>query len=456
MSVVTEEKYEFTSKAKRNTLLTLVSGIVLLVLGIFLFNPDGHDTHGDKHNAKSEVHSVVDHDAHAEAASSEDAHGEDDGHGYTWVKRLFVNLWINNVYFTGLALIGAFFIAIQYASQAGWSAGIKRIPMAIGSWLPIAGILSLGLFFLVRHDVFHWTHTDLYHEGSTHFDTIINGKKGYFFFPFSDHPGEFPFFFIARMVIFFVGWIFLFRKIKRLMLAEDLEGGTAPWYKARKMSAIFLLFFAVSSSIAAWDWILSIDTHWFSTMFGWYVFASWWVSGLALITLIVSILKEKGYLAVVNANHLHDLGKFVFAFSIFWTYVWFSQFMLIYYANIPEETVYFWERWRGSDTYTSLFFLNIFVNFVFPFLFLMSRDAKRYTSLLKIACVVVLVGHWLDFYLMMTPGTLKENGAIGLIELGTSLVFLGAFLYVVYNSLAKHPLVAKNHPMLAESLHHHI
>lgn len=461
MSVVTEEKYEFTGKAKRNILGTLAAGVILLVLGIATFSSGGHDSHGDAHETKHEAvqsHGSDHGSSHDEHAThAEDAHAESDHGGETtWLKRLKVNLWISNIYFVGLALIGAFFIAIQYASQAGWSAGVKRIPMAMGSWLPIAGILTIVLFFFVKSDVFHWTHVHLYHEGGPEFDSIINGKKGYFFFPLSDHPGAFPTFYMIRMVVFFAGWVLLFRKIKSLMLTEDLEGGTQPWYKARKASAIFLLFFAVSSSIAAWDWVMSIDTHWFSTMFGWYVFASWWVSGLALITLIVSILKDKGYLAVVNANHLHDLGKFVFAFSIFWTYIWFSQFLLIYYANIPEETVYFWERWRGSDTYTPLFFLNLFVNFVFPFLFLMARDAKRYTSLLKIVCVVVLAGHWLDFYLMMTPGTLGKDGSIGLIEVGTVLIFLGAFLYVTFRSLTKHPLVAKNHPMLGESLHHHI
>ena len=121
----------------------------------------------------------------------------------------------------------------------------------------------------------------------------------------------------------------LFAKLKSLAYKEDLEGGTEKWYQLRKLSAIFIIFFAVSSSMAAWDWVLSIDTHWFSTMFGWYNFASWWVSGLALTAFIVVLLKDKGYLSIVNANHIHDLGKFIFAFSVFWTYIWFSQFLLI-------------------------------------------------------------------------------------------------------------------------------
>jgi hypothetical protein len=215
------------------------------------------------------------------------------------------------------------------------------------------------------------------------------------------------------------------------------------------------VFFAVSSSVAAWDWVMSIDTHWFSTMFGWYVFASWWVTGLALITLIVVYLKDAGYLKIVNANHLHDLGKFIFAFSVFWTYIWFGQFLLIYYAHIPEETVYFIERMTTSP-YSWIFFANLILNFVLPFLLLMTRDAKRHMSMLKVVCPIVIVGHWFDFYNMVTPGVMKEQGGLGLLEIGLALIFLAAFLWITLSSLSKMPLFGKNHPMLEESLHHHI
>jgi hypothetical protein len=232
-------------------------------------------------------------------------------------------------------------------------------------------------------------------------------------------------------------------------------GGTHFWFKNRTLSAWFLIFFAISSSVAAWDWVMSIDTHWFSTMFGWYVFASWWVTGLAMITLIVVNLKEAGYLKIVNANHLHDLGKFVFAFSIFWTYIWFGQFLLIWYAHIPEETVYFIERMRTSP-YSWVFFANLILNFVLPFLLLMTRDAKRQMSMLKLVCPIIIVGHWFDFYNMVTPGVMKTDGGIGFIEIGTAVIFLAAFLWVTLSSLSKMPLFGKNHPMLEESLHHHI
>jgi hypothetical protein len=200
---------------------------------------------------------------------------------------------------------------------------------------------------------------------------------------------------------------------------------------------------------------MSIDPHWFSTMMGWYVFASWWVTGLAIITLIVAVLKDAGYLKIVNANHLHDLGKFVFAFSIFWTYIWFSQFMLIYYANLPEETVYFLARIKSSS-FAWVFYTNLIMNFVLPFLLFMTRDAKRFTSTLKVVCPIVIVGHWFDFYLMVTPGVMKTEGAFGFVEIGMFCIFAAAFLFVTLTSLAKHPLIAKNDPMMGEALNHHI
>ena len=239
------------------------------------------------------------------------------------------------------------------------------------------------------------------------------------------------------------------------MLAEDLDGSTNHWRKLIGICAGFIVIFAVSSSMSAWDWILSIDTHWFSTMIGWYVFASWWVTALATITLLVVILKENGYLSMVNSNHIHDLGKFVFAFSIFWTYIWFSQFLLIYYANIPEESVYFVERLM-SDKYAPFFLVNLIMNFFFPFLTLMTRDAKRLHVFLKIVCITVLLGHWIDFYLMITPGTLGESGAFGFTEIGMYLMFGAAFLFVVLRAMSSYALVPQKHPMLEEANHHHI
>jgi len=454
---MTEERFSFTSKAKKTLSIIGIVGIVLLVLGVVLtMSADHGGGHGAEEHA---INTVTENSMLASAddqehgsATAEGEHEEGGHHGSpTWLKRLFSNLWINNVYFTGLAIIGVFFIAIQYAAQAGWSAGMKRVPLAMAHWLPIAGVLMIVSWFLVKFDVFHWTHASLYAEEGG--DEIIKGKAPLWYWPLEG--GSFPIFYVLRMVVFFVLWYMFFIWIKREMLAEDIDGEVKHWYKARKYSAVFLVIFAVTSSVAAWDWVMSIDPHWFSTMFGWYMFASWWVNGLAAITLIVVMLKQSGYLKVVNANHLHDIGKFIFGFSIFWTYIWFSQFLLIYYANIPEETVYFIQRIETSQ-YKWVFFLNLILNFFLPFLLLMTRDAKRHMSLLKLVCPIVIVGHWFDFYLMVTPGVMQLDGGFGFMEIGMAMIFLAAFLFVTLSALTKAPLYAKNHPMLQESLHHHI
>ncbi len=460
-----EERYIFKPTLRRNIFILLVAGVAVFGLGLFLaMNSEGHGEaagHGKEGHASVEAthdmtaslqHETQDEDTSADEHKAEGGeHHESAG----WMKRLFTTLWMNNVFFTGLGIIGLFFVAIQYAAQAGWSSGIKRIPLAMGSWIPYAGILMIILWFVVKGDLFHWSHAGLFDQNSPEFDPIINGKGGFFYWPLA--KGTFPAFFMARMVIFFGMWFLFFTWIKREMLQEDLAGGvtTTHWLKARKFSTWFLLFFAVSSSVSAWDWVMSIDTHWFSTMFGWYMFASWWVTGLAFITLVVVFLKDAGYLKIVNANHLHDLGKFVFAFSIFWTYIWFGQFLLIYYANIPEETVYFIERMKTAP-YSWIFFANLFLNFVLPFLLFMTRDAKRHMTMLKVVCPIVIIGHWLDFFNMVTPGVMHFEGGVGFLEIGTAMIFMSAFLLVVLTALSKMPLFGKNHPMLEESLHHHI
>lgn len=450
-----EEQFQFTAKAKKILSILAIVGVVLLGLGIFTAsNTDDHATIDDPestmHNAPIVVDELedanatedIDQDHFGEPEHAEGAHGEEHA---TWLKRVFANLWINNMYFLGIALLGVFFVAIQYVSQAGWSASLIRIPLAFGSYLPIAGVLTLIIFLVGGHDIFHWTHSYLMDPNDPGYDPIIAGKEEYLN----------TFFFIARMIIYFVGWYIMFRFMRKRSLAEDLEAGEKNFFKLRGLSAGFLVFFAVTSSTAAWDWILSIDTHWFSTMFGWYVFSSWWVTALAAITLVTVILKENGYLKIVTTGVLHDLGKFVFAFSIFWTYIWFSQFMLIYYSNIPEETVYFIER-LTSDHYSTVFFVNLILNFFFPFLVFMPRDSKRHTVFLKIVTIIVLIGHWFDFYLMITPAVMKENGGFGLLEIGMAIVFGVGFLFVALTALAKYPLVAKNHPMLEEAKHHHV
>jgi hypothetical protein len=421
-----DQKFDFTSAIKKTIFKVLGIGALLLVIGIAMAMFGG---------------------GHNEAAEAE-------GHAFHWSQRFYSNLWINNVYFIGISLVGVFFFAIQYAAQAGWSTAITRIMLSLGSWLPYAGGLLLVTFIVADHDLFHWTHSYLYDKGNPAlYDSIIDGKATFFYWPLG--KGTFPILFLLRMVLFIGFWIFFVKKFLAINDAEDMTGGSSHWYKMRSWTAYFIIFFAVSSSIASWDWIMSIDTHWFSTLFGWYVFSSWFVSALSAITLMTIFLRSLGYLEMVNENHVHDLGKFVFGFTIFWAYLWFSQFLLIYYANLPEEAVYFIER-LSSGIYRPFFFANLALNFVLPFLLLMTRDSKRHGVFLKLVCTMIIVGHWVDFFLMVQPGTLGQHGGVGFMEIGMFLVYGSVVTFVVFSSLAKRNLVPKNHPMLEESYHHHI
>jgi hypothetical protein len=225
---------------------------------------------------------------------------------------------------------------------------------------------------------------------------------------------------------------------------------------------------------------MSVDAHWYSTLYAWYCMASWFLAACSLTILLLIYLKSKGYFENVTVEHLHDLGKFMFAFSIFWTYCWFSQYMLIWYGNVGEETIYFKER---TDHYPVLFFGNLVINFVLPFLILMRNTTKRRYGTLIFTSILVFVGHWWDFFYMIKPGTFLTAQEIahhnveggheeavahhtssfvagftipGLLELGIMLGFLAGFIYFVFTRLEQASLTPVNDPYLDESLHHEV
>lgn len=349
----------------------------------------------------------------------------------------------NNFYFTAMSLAATFFVAVNYVAQAGWSASIKRVPEAMGAFLKFGMLGWLIIWFVGGHNVYHWLDKDLYDINSPHYDHILHGKHAYLNFGF----------YTVRLLAYcaiWVGFTYLFRKHS---LLEDKEGGIDHYNKCFKLGAIFVILFGVTSSTSAWDFLMSIDAHWFSTLFGWYNFAGMFVSCMAMLCLFLIYLKSKGYMGHVSENHFHDVGKFMFAFSVFWTYLWFSQFMLIWYANLPEEVVYYKVRW---ENYKALWVTNLFINFITPFLVLMSRDAKRKTQILTIGGIIIILGHWIDVYVMVMPGIVGTNKFPGFIEFGTMIGYLGVFIFVTLKELSKASLVPKNHPMLQESLHHHI
>lgn len=381
-------------------------------------------------------------------------------------ERTFANMLLMSYYFCGVCICGIFFCAIQYVAQAGWSASILRIPQAFGKTLPVAAIV---LFVVVCGGLF-LTHTGANEEGkqtvlpylyklwalkgvttpgNENYDAVIAGKSGYLNVPF----------FLARIALFLgaysiFGWLFA-----KYSSNEDELGGMFNYNQGFKYSVIFLVIFGFTVPLFAFDTIMSLEAHWFSTMFGWYNFAALWVSGLATITLTIIYLREKGLVQWITEDHLHNLGQFIFGFSIFWTYTWFAQFLLVWYANLPEEAAYFYKRWEPE--FKPWFWLNIVVNFLTPLLLLMARDSKRRVKLLKVACIILICGHWLDYWQMIMPGAVGPLSAwyveIGPIEIAVFFGFVGLFIFAMLSSLSKFKsLVPKKHPFLDESLHHHI
>ncbi len=403
----------------------------------------------------------------------------------TWVgdtdayhSRFWSNFLHNSVFFTMISVMALFFIAACVTAYAGWHTTFKRV------WEAYSMFLFVGLFLMLILGVgvyMHWHH--LYHwadEAGVETDAILKGKssflnKNWYFFG----------------TLIFVGtWALFAGKLRSLSLQEDNSGDSsyAQHRSMRVYAAIFLPIIGFTSAALIWQWIMSVDAHWYSTLFAWYSTASAFVSMIALTILLLIFLKSNGYYGEVNANHIHDLGKFLFAISVFWTYLWFSQFMLIWYANIGEETIYFRERY---DNYPALFFGNLIINFLVPFFILMRNDTKRKFGSVSFVAIVVLLGHWIDYFLMIKPGVLinishaaahgdagghtsegshEATGHAaehvsnfvagysmpGLLELGTFIGFLGLFLYVALTVLSKSALVPKNDPYLDESIHHHV
>jgi len=363
------------------------------------------------------------------------------------VERTYANLLLMGYYFTCVCAAGAFFVALQMVTQSGWSAGLLRIPQAMAGILPIAAIILLVIvgLGLTSHNLYHhWNAEGLTDPNSPAYDKLVAGKSA-----FLNVPG-----FLIRQIIFMGSYSIFALILTKLSYKEDLEGGLNSYKRSFKLSAIFLVIFGFTTPIWSFDTIMSLEAHWFSTMFGWYNFAAMWVSGIATIVVIVILVKKAGYLAWVNENHLHDLGKLMFGFSIFWTYVWFAQFMLIWYSNIPEETVYFYKRWEPE--YKPWFWLSIIINFVAPLLLLVDRDAKRKNGMMLFVAILLLCGHWLDYYIMIMPGTVESHRGFGFIEIGTAIGFVGLFTFLVMSKLSKHPLAPKNHPFMDESLNHQI
>ena len=401
-----------------------------------------HSTH------KQEAHPTLSDGPHSQAGHNGTAHHEEasqheDEHATHVLHQLhnrpYAALYVAAFFFMMISLGVLAFYGIQYAAQAGWSPVLFRVMEAITYYLLPGALIVLGIGLWAGDHIFIWMDPDVVAE-----DKLIQGKSSWLNKTW----------FAIRGLIFITGWSLYRYFSRKFSLAQDLAdvNDNSNFKKNFRISAAFLVFYIYTESMMSWDWIMSVDPHWFSTLFGWYVFASMFVSGITVIALITIYLKAKGLMEFVNDSHLHDLAKFMFGISVFWTYLWFSQFMLIWYANIPEEVTYFVTR---IEDYKLPFFGMLILNFIFPFLVLMNSDYKRVPWFIVMAGIVILIGHYIDVFNMIMPATVGDRWFIGLSELSAVALFLGLFLLVVFYALSKAPLLPKGNPFIKESEQFH-
>ncbi len=424
---IRDEKFTFTDKAKRLAFILMGAGLVLGLIGFFTYHPN------------------------IEGLTVEQNH-------HLPIKRLLASILYNGYFFFVIAATATAFLAINQLANAGWYVAVRRVIEAVIAFMPAGAITVFVVVFfslMVFHGgIYHWAH-----DGVMEMDPLLAKKTWYL------NKG----FFLARVAIFTGFWTWAASMFRKYSHNEDAVGGLTNFDKTYRLSAAFMVIFGFTFSMFVWDITMSTDAHWYSTIFTIYNFASAWASAMTIIYLLTWYLRSEGYLdGIVTDEHQHDLGKWVFAVSMFWTYMWVAQFLLIWYANIPEEVAYYQPRMYGS--YQFSFYFNLVCNFIVPFFFFMRRSAKRNPRLGAFVGTIILIGHWNDMYLMIMPGAMNlatdvtdhnptgilevPSQGVGMMEVGFLALFAGMFLYIVLNALSKGNTYPTKHPFLKESLLH--
>ncbi|HEX2968035.1 MAG TPA: hypothetical protein VHO46_02940 [Bacteroidales bacterium] len=345
-------------------------------------------------------------------------------------------------YFTELSIGAAFYLAIQYISQSGWSSAFKRIPEAMTTWLPFAAIFFFLLYFGMNN-IYHWSHEEAVSQ-----DALLTHKSSYL---------NVTFFFI-RMALSFALWIFLTAMMRRLSFRQDTfdpadeAGILALFHKSEMYARILIFVLALTFSLSVFDWIMSLEPHWYSSIFAFKDFIAAFYHGTTIIALIVFILYRSGHFPFLNEYHLHDFARYIFILSIIWGYLWFSQFIIIWYGNIPEETQHFFYRWQGG--WKIMFWLQIGLNWGVPFLILLPVQTSRRMDVILSVIIILIIGQYIDIFVEVMPAV-TGSLSYSLIEAGIFLGFGGLFALIVSMALASRPLIPRNHPYLIESLEHH-
>ncbi len=362
-------------------------------------------------------------------------------------KQFFFSYLVGYMFCLTVTLGALFFVLVQHLTKAQWSAVVRRVPEALIWAFPLLAVLSIPIL-IGMHDLYHWTHHELLDPASPEYDSLIAGKAAYLNVPF----------FIGRVILYFVLWTFISHRLYTLSIKMDLAPSADIPKRLRKVSAFGIVIFGLTIAFSGFDFVMSVDPHWFSTMFGVYIFAGSFMSSLAMIIFVLALLQKSGGMlhGVVTVEHFQDLGKFLFGFTVFWAYIAFSQYMLYWYGNIPEETIWFRHRLEHGWQYHSAVLLVM--HFIVPFIVLIPRWTKRILPLLTFMSVYMLVMHWFDLHWLIMPVLdLERGGHAGFhwmsftAFLGLFMILLGAQLY----RLSRHSLVPQNDPYLAESLRFH-
>lgn len=340
------------------------------------------------------------------------------------------------LYFLSIALGGLFFVLIQHATRAGWSVVIRRFAENIMGTLPLFALLFIPMILGMHTLYHHWTDLE-----AVKADRFLSQKAAYLNEPF----------FFVRAALYFVLWFVLARVFRGQSIAQDSSGDQAHTYRLQKLSYPGIAAFAFTLTFSSFDWIMSLDPHWYSTMFGVYYFAGAVVAIYATLIVLVTLFGSDAALErVITVEHRHDLGKLLFGHIVFWTYIAFSQFFLIWYANIPEETVWFHHRMQHG-------WLNVTValalgHFVIPFFFLLPRAVKRNRTLLFLGAVWMLIIHFVDIYWLVMPNFYKEEPIISLLDVTSFFAVGGLFVAVFAWLMKRSAVIPVKDPRLPESL----
>ncbi len=450
--------YTFSGKLKTFSIALMILGALGMGYGFFTapktvedvketleHSQDSHETEHEQsgdHDVANTGHDSDSTESHS--AAEEQSHLEHllhQGQNRPWTA-----FFIPAFFFLMIAVTVLVFYSMQWAAQAGWSIVLFRVMEGITAYI-LPGSILLFLFLLASgfhlNHMYVWMAEGTFDPASANYDAVIDGKSWWL-----NVPG----WLIRSFVYLFVYNIFRWM-LRRNSIALDNSGDIKIYKKNFNLAVIFIVLFGILELFMSFDWLMSLDPHWYSQLYSFYVFASVLVSGITVIALVTIYLRNKGALPFVNDSHLHDLAKYMFGFSIFWAYFWFDQFMLQWYANIPEDAAYFFPRLIGS--YQLPFIGMLILNFVFPIFVLMDSDFKRIPWFVVTTGIVILIGHYIDIFQLISPATVGDSWFIGVPELGSLAFFLGLFIFVIFNAMTKVPLHAKGNPFMKESEIYH-